>query len=132
MVPVTPKVNPYFEVSTFGVTWTIEFTLLLLSIEADNNWKESPKSFQLFSASIDRIRRVNSIMPVTRKVNPYLELFTFGITWTIGFNLLLLSIDPDNNWKEKNDSFQILSAAIERRRRVNSMTQITRKVNASK
>ena len=117
MIGVTRKVNPYGEVFTFRVTSIIEFTILLLSVEADNNWKEKNDSFQLLSASLERRSRVSSMIQVTRIVNPYFKVFTFSVTWIIEFTVLLLSVEADNNWKERNDLFQLLSVSLERRRK---------------
>ena len=121
MIQLTRTVNLYFEVLTFRVTSIIEFTLLLLSVEADNNWKETNDSVQLLSAWLKRRRRVTSMIQVTGKVNPCFEVFTFRGAWIIEFSVLLLYIEDDINWKETHDSCQLLSASIERRRRVNSM-----------
>ena len=128
-IQVTRKVNPYFEGFTFRVTWIIDLSLLPLSIEADNNWKETNDSFQLISASIERWCRVNSMIQVTQKVNLYFELFSFRVTWIIEFTLPLLSVEAENNWHESCVSFQIISPSIERRRRGNSIIQVTWKVN---
>ena len=132
MVQVTKKVNTSKQGFNLRVTWTIECTLPPLSNEGDNIWNESSVSLQLLSPSIERGRRVHSMVQVTRKVNPYFEVFTFRVIWTIEFTLLLLSIEADNNWHESCVSFQLFSASIERRRRVNSMIQTTRKVNTLK
>ena len=86
--------------------------------------------FNYCPSSTER-RRVNPTIQVTVKVNPYFEAFTFTVTWIIGFTLLR-SVEKDNTWKDTNDSFQLLSRSIERRRRVNPIIQITRKVNTSK
>ena len=129
---VTPKLNLYFEVFTFRVIWITQFTLLLLSIEADNNWHDLCVSFQIISSSIERRRRVNWVIQITRKLNPYFEIFPFRVTWIIELTLLVLSNEADNNWNDSFVSFQVLSASIERRRRVNSVIQVTRKVNTWK
>ena len=120
--------NPYFEAFTFRVTWIIESTVLLLSIEADNFWNELGDSFQLLPVSIERRGTVNSMIQVTRKVNADFAVFPFRVTWSIEFTLLL-SIEPDNIWNELGGCFQVLSASLERRRRVNSMIRVRRKVN---
>ena len=82
---------------TFVITWMIRFTPLLLAIEGDNNRKDTNDSFQLLSPSIERRRGVDLIIQVTTKVNPYCNVFSVGVTWIVGFTLLLLSVEGDNN-----------------------------------
>ena len=132
MIQVTRKGNPYFEVFTFRVTSIIELNILLISIEADNNWHELCVAFHLLSAPLERRTRVSSMIQVTRKVHPYFEVFPFRVTKIIEFTLLPLSIEADNNWKETHNSCQLLSAPTERSTRVNSMIQVRGKVNTSK
>ena len=129
MTLATRKVNPYFELFTLRVTWITEFNLLLLSNEGNNNWHELCVSFQLISSSIERSRTVNSMIHVTRKVNLYFEVFSFRVTWIIELTLRLLSNEADNNWNKSFVCFQLLAAPLERRRRVNSIIQVTRRVN---
>ena len=45
MIQVTWKVNAYLQVFTSRVTWIIEFTVLVVPIEADNIWNELDDSF---------------------------------------------------------------------------------------
>ena len=132
MIQVIRKVNTSKQGFTFRVTRIIEFTLLLLSVEANNNWKESPNSFRILSPSIERRRTVNSMIHVTRKVTSYFELFTLPVTRITEFTLPLLSIGAHNIWNELGDCVQLVLASTERSRRVKSMIQVTPKVNTSK
>ena len=72
---------------------------------------------------------MNPMIHVTKEVNTLQYEFTFVMSWIIGFTLFLVCIEGDNNRKDTNDSFQLLSSSIESRRRVNPTIQVTPTVN---
>ena len=84
---------------------------------------------QLQSPSTESRSSVNQTVQVTPTMNPYFEVFSFRVTWIIGFNLFLLSIEGDNIRKDTNDSFQLLSPSTESRSSVNPTIQVTPTLN---